>query len=153
MDEAICFVLFKWRLSCRKINCHSNLFPLIANVKLEQCFAWDSVSCILQTTVFTFFFSLKHGSSLHESQRPTDLKPNVSSFYLSLVLGKKPKSLTCVSLILADNACDLPKFASKVYDVYKYKLPSLALAMYVSATCFVLKPLWKARIYSPICYR
>ena len=55
---------------------------------------------IANNSILILPFSLEHGTSLHKSQRPTDLKPKVSSFYLSSVSGKKQKSLTCVSLVL-----------------------------------------------------
>ena len=53
----------------------------------------------------SFSFSLEHRSSLHKLQKPTDEKPKVNSFYLSSISGKKLKSLTCVSFVLADNVC------------------------------------------------
>ena len=64
-----------------------------------------------------FLFSLEQGSSLHKSQRPTDLKPKVSSLYPTSVSSKKPKSLTCVStcIISQNEAKSFQHQFAKIY--------------------------------------
>ena len=106
MRITIYIVLFRRKLGGRKTNIHSNLFPPIANTETRTTLHSEPHS--LYTTnnsTLIISFSLEHGSSLHKSQRSTDLKPRVSSFYPSSVSGKKPESLIYVILILADNIC------------------------------------------------
>ena len=117
----------------RKINFHSNLFLLIANA--ENGTMLHSRLHSLYTTnssILVVSFSLEHGSRLHESHRPTDSKTKVDSFYP--FLGKKLKSLACVSLILSNNACyfniDLLKFTLLVYDVYKHMYEQFAFSCF-----------------------
>ena len=67
--------------------------------KPEQHFAQDSVPC---TTVLLFSLFLWNMGLTFRSLK--DQLTKDSSFYPSLVMGKKPKSLAFVNLVLADNA-------------------------------------------------
>ena len=100
--------------------------------------------CSLNTpnnSTLVISFSLEHGSSLHESQRPTDLKPKLS-FFLSF-LSLRQETETCVSLILANNtyavistlvSWNLPHRSTTSTSTCTNNSLSLVLAKYVSTT-------------------